>query len=623
MRPGARSQSWIWIVSAWTVSTTAWARGGGGELFNSGRSDSFDFGSGGIPLDLLFLLLARHPLLGIVLIIAFIALFAYARSGSGETATRRALDRADALRQTTIDPSQVAQWISELKASDPSFDLDALLSRVRSLFGEVQGAWFQRDLEGVRRYLSDATFRRLALQLRIMDAQGMRDAIDEPIVHAIRLVGFARSSAFETVQFSVRASLRDTDVAASASDAEARAAASRSAPEEFIEVWSLVRRCGVRTDATRGPIAQGQCPNCGAPFNGGAANTCTYCKAIVNSGNYDWVLAAITQGSEFVEARSYQALEAIRVRDPGFAAEVLEDRAALIFWLWIDAQLREAPDAIAKVALPAMRAALTSQIERRTQARRSAIIQECAVGVVRCLAIESADGTDRASVEIRWSARIGEAASGTRKQVLPNVPFRSVMLLVRNANATTSTATGLSTSRCPNCSAPLGDNGDVKCDFCGSDLASGSGDWVLERILRWEEFLPSSAKSQVQRAPSLDERKRLLFAMAVVAYADGTLDRRERSLLENLASRWSVAWSNVELALHGGFQLFESTLLPGSIQAEQFLRQLVAIALVDDRIDVREGKLLEFATNKLGLSSALLKTMISEARDSPPPVKGR
>ena len=51
--------------------------------------------------------------------------------------------------------------------------------------------------------------------------------------------------------------------------------------------------------------------------------------------------------------------------------------------------------------------------------------------------------------------------------------------LRRGAGAKTNTANGMSTSRCPNCNAPLSDTLSSSCDFCAFVLHSGDRDWVL------------------------------------------------------------------------------------------------------------------------------------------------
>ena len=37
------------------------------------------------------------------------------------------------------------------------------------------------------------------------------------------------------------------------------------------------------------------CPNCGAPLDVDLAGVCSYCRAPIMSGKYDWVLTRIEQ----------------------------------------------------------------------------------------------------------------------------------------------------------------------------------------------------------------------------------------------------------------------------------------------------------------------------------------
>ena len=47
-------------------------------------------------------------------------------------------------------------------------------------------------------------------------------------------------------------------------------------------------------------------------------------------------------------------------------------------------------------------------------------------------------------------------------------PQRFVMLLERGIGAKSSADNGMSTNRCPQCAAPLTDNGQPSCEFCGA-----------------------------------------------------------------------------------------------------------------------------------------------------------
>jgi tellurite resistance protein len=193
----------------------------------------------------------------------------------------------------------------------------------------------------------------------------------------------------------------------------------------------------------------------------------------------------------------------------------------------------------------------------------------------------------------------------------------------------------MSTNRCPQCNAALTDSAATTCDYCGTALGGGERDWVLASADPFESWdaraqrrfeAVSAQRRNVVRAPSLDEtasvrgsgddviadpqeRQRLLYMMAALAASDGTVEPAERKLLELCARRWSVPWSNVEMALNAGPRLFTRLVERGTPEAEVFLRNLVGMALVDGRIDRKERRMLEFAASHLNLIDKLPEMM--------------
>lgn len=594
------------------LAPPALARVGSGESFNSGRSDSDGGGDVGWIFEILIWLAIEHPCVGIPLLICAVAGYWYYHRQQGDSSTRKALDRAEAERRTSVSAGAVTNWVNALKAKDPSFDLIPFLDRTRHHFLALQDAWFKRNLEPLRRHLSDATFQRLSTQLRIMDVNGVRDAIADPQVLDLQIVGLEQTEFFDTVHIRVKASLRDDDAPSTFTDEQAQALAMKKAPEQFFEVWSFVRKPGVQTKA--GDVSwQGNCPNCGAPFNGGAANKCEFCGAIVNSGNYDWVVAEITQASEY--APSHETADGVvkaRQSDPGLATELVEDRASLCFWKWVESQVLGDASHLAKVASPEFRSGLAGDLDALKAGGKRKVFLECAVGAVNTRSFTSAGGYDLASVELRWSAKIGIGPIGAKPPQLPSQPQRWVLILQRKSGATTQTANGMATNHCPNCSAPLSDNGQTNCEFCGTALASGEKDWVIRDFGGWEWWLTHYGKSVqsrpvpvAARVPDREERERLIYVMAAMAMADGVVDQRERQLLKMASDRWGVPWANVELALNAGPGLFEKLITKGSVEAESFMRELVQVALVDGKIDAKEKKMLSAAAGHLGLGNRL------------------
>jgi hypothetical protein len=610
----------------------ALARGGGGEHYTRGSDDDGGGGDGG-ELYILFRLIEfaiRYPKVGVpLLIICVVGWYFYKRNLHPTGATQRAIERREAEHRVQVSPQDVQGWVQALKSKDPQFEPRTVLDKVRNLFPALQDAWFKRDLTPIRPFLSDATYQRFNVQLQLMTAQGVRDAIADYRLQGVQIVGLEQSEWFDSIHVSVRAEMRDTDVPASHSDEQALAAARKAPFESFTEVWTFVRKPGAQTRIGQ-DLFQGKCPNCGAPYKGGANNICEYCGAVVNSGNYDWTLSEITQGVEFNRHTAHvPGLREARQADPALNLEILEDRASLLFWKWIDAQSRGEAGRMAQVANAELLSQLGEELGAlRAQGRRRVVL-ECAVGAVNTRSLEvNPEGHDLAHVEIRWSARMGVVAEGQRPPRTPPVPQRWVFTLARKHGAKTNTANGMATDRCPQCNAPLTSSGASACQYCGTQLGTGEKDWVLAStslVETWDarsrqprpvtHFPPAAGRqpspAELPAAPvtgpgtdtviDTQERERLLYMMAAIAASDGGVDSGERKLLKLCATRWNVPWQNVEMALTAGPQLFTRLIPRGSPEASVFMRHLVEMALVDGRVDRKERRMLEAAASHLNV----------------------
>jgi tellurite resistance protein len=436
----------------------------------------------------------------------------------------------------------------------------------------------------------------------------------------LELLGLEQNAWFDTLHVLIHARTRDADVPVGRSEAEARAVASRAPAEPFTEVWSLVRKPGVQT--AKGVLAERACPSCGAPFEGGSSSTCPYCKAVVNSGGYDWVLAEITQTVEVTRADApVPGLEAVRQADPGLSLEVLEDRASLIFWRWIEAQSTQQPERLARLAQSNLMARLRTDLLRLSEQHARRVFLECAVGEVRVRTFEEGpENQVRANIEVRWSARTGVGPIGQAPPTLPVLPQRSVFTLCRKRDAVSKVDQGMSTERCPECGGPLGDALEPTCQWCSTLLAGDLRDWTLAEVCSFEAWegrraVPGANLTPAESEPSavtlnVEERERLLYTMAAMAMADGAVDARERRMLVQCAERWGLPPEQVDVALSAGPTSLE-VLLPDTHAGEPLLRTLAQLARVDGRVDAAERRMLESVAARLGLSQRLPAVLTS------------
>jgi hypothetical protein len=196
---------------------------------------------------------------------------------------------------------------------------------------------------------------------------------------------------------------------------------------------------------------------------------CRYCGALVCSGEYDWVLAEITQMVEWrPSAGTIPGLDALRARDPDVAREVIEDRASYLFWKWVQAGRAGNLAPLRKCAT----ASLLAAGARLEQSRGASDIAVGGTDLARC-EIGAADGFDRALVQISWSARF-----------LPKAAHSSVKTWLRLARRLgTASRPSMTALVCAACGAPLAEDDSSRCDHCGTELASGDQVWVLEEVV--------------------------------------------------------------------------------------------------------------------------------------------
>ena len=313
--------------------------------------------------------------------------------------------------------------IAALQGHDPTFDAAKFAERTRAIMTRVNEAWLKGDMGPARPLITDGVY--------------------------VRFAGEAR----------------DRDVPANLSAEEAQAKAKGAPLEPYEEVWSFLRRRGKHSrDGV--PALEEKCPACGAQLPASEVVRCDHCRALVNSGEHDWVLAEITQPEEFdanSEGGSQQLLESVRAHDPTVSRQELEDRGSVIFWKWIEAQATGERKRLDRFCLQAGRPAV-----------EPARLSEVAVG--SCEAEDApaiADGFDRVFVQLRWSARVDGAAP---------VNMLHRLTLARSSQAVSKR--GLASLDCPNCGGSLAASDDLKCRYCGEALTGGKHEWSLESILQ-------------------------------------------------------------------------------------------------------------------------------------------
>ncbi len=590
------------------LSVRAAARAGGGQSYTGSSSGSSSYsysgGSGSSDSgDLLSIFLYmyvrfvfQYPIVGIPLTLF---IFYATRSIWLELQTRnvRPLSGGDTPEGGQI-AMRKAEELSRLRTRDPAFDEREFLRRAGAAFLKIQDAWSAGNMSSARAFISDGVRERFDRQLAGLKARGLRNLMEGAEIRDIELLACRSDKHFDELWVRVAAAASDRMV-----DESGATVSGSPGRQEFEEVWSFLRRPGAKTLKGSGLI-EGSCPSCGAALPLADASQCPACKTWVNSGEYDWVLAEITQSCEWVmrePSRDVDGWAAAAVGDPALNLPTLEDRTSVIFWRWLEA--RRSSD------VAPLRPVADEAFCRAFDTTGNAVFDDAAVGAVEVVAFEDAGAWARVHVGVKWSA------GGDLR--------RHFFVLQRAAGAKTDARRGLSTSRCPSCGAPPAERSEAACGYCSSPLNDGKKDWVLTDIMPFGEWRRPGGVGATRAMPPIagldwgaDMSPADAFGvLARAMLADGESNLAERSFLDAYAkSRGLPSAKAAEIVTAARSGLLDAPKAQDGAQAETLLRGMIRMSLADGVVTEDERAALHSFAARFGLRPDDITTMIAEER---------
>jgi uncharacterized tellurite resistance protein B-like protein/predicted nucleic acid-binding Zn ribbon protein len=520
--------------------------------------------------------------------------------------------------------------VASLRENDPAFDEAAFLSRVRMAFGKIQQAWCNQNLTTVRPFISDGVYERFSLQFDEQRAEGLRNQLDDLNIGDIEIEHGYADQFFDVLSIGIEASAIDKMV--NIKDGKVLSGSTVSSP--FVEIWTFIRRRGAKTDPTKPGLIEGNCPNCGAAIEMNQNANCQYCGAILRSGQYDWVLAEITQESEWQpgQVKRVPGVEVLLAKDPGFNLEAMEDRASVVFWRLATAERVGDVKPLSKAALPAFLEAYARDLKSRRDAQGNRMwYGDRAVGSVDTLGVllaaeeagPSSDSFDRALLEVRWSGtRFTADNKGNYRRHEQSSVSHLLLVLARKTGAKSDTDKSVDSAHCPTCGAPETGGASGVCEFCGAVLNDGSKSWALMDATSMSSPLAVELLNQLPRSGYGEDRPvaapapaHVLAWMVKMTLADGQLEASEREMLHAYAARYKIPPERVgELIEAAGANTLDVRAPANEGEARAILGAMAKVALADGKITREETALLLAAGSHLGLSEIDVTQLIARTK---------
>ncbi len=597
--------------------------GGGGNYGSGGGGGGFGGGGGGggggegEALVFLIHLTLRYPIVAIPLWVVFGIAIYFGKTAERDARITRTIRRGRKYQQSDL----LDAAIGEIQKRDSAFDQEIFLQRAVNGFVTTQHAWSEQDLRHCRAFVSDGVRERFELYIAMQKAENIRNRMKNVKVDHCEIVSLTCDQHFDTIHVRLTASAISYNE--DLTSGKRVSGNSDRTPINFTEIWSFSRRPGTTTNV-EASILQGRCPNCGGPVKIVDKAECEQCQSTVNSGQYDWVLAEITQDEEWVVPPGQQSVpgwDKLQKSDPGLNFQHIEDRASVIFWRSLMAVYFDDVSYAAPV--------LDSEIKAFPKLwgyESGSFWKTPAVGAVEIVQCVPAgkDEFDRILVMVRWSAT---KAKGDRKRPIllgHQRIYSHIMILRRRRGITSDINNAFASFSCSGCGAPIDVGTAQACGFCGSPLNDGTGDWVLEDVGPkniTNSFPTENQKEQLTAdADCLDGDRslndpELLTALSRILTVDGELLEKERKHIISLAESRGVPKDRLKTIFATATSRDIPITLPQNLkQANVFMEHLLRAALVDGKVTRSEQKLLLQAGRQIGWSAADLKIALARIR---------
>lgn len=227
----------------------------------------------------------------VVLVIWFVVIPAIQRSRGGSSTWMTQMSGQDASRPAM--PPLGGDPYAPIRVDDTDFSEPAFLGRVNEMFIAIQYAWMNRDMEPVRRFLSDQQFTVLQSGVQGHVLKGTVNMLQDVHITEMHPVAVTREGDFDSVRMLITAACIDYTINEATKEiVNPRELGDGKTPSTFQEYWTFVRKAGAHSKAD---ASIQKCPNCGAPVTDGNYVKCSYCGVQMNDPTLDWVLMRIEQ----------------------------------------------------------------------------------------------------------------------------------------------------------------------------------------------------------------------------------------------------------------------------------------------------------------------------------------
>ncbi len=594
-----KNKKLIALFSLLLVFLGALASAGGGGGGSSGGGGGGDGDGIGILIYFLIRLIMMLPFPLNIIVVAII-IFAVWKASKNYKAVSgfNSIPTAGTYGALQQSAANEAKTIAALKNQEPEFDTEKFKQKVRTAFISIQNAWMQQNLGEVRKWITDGVYQRFNTQFMMMQEIGQVNQMSDIRVNSVVIDDAEQDGAFSIVHVGISYSMMDSFVS------KKYTKLNDGGPLHTMEYWSFIKKSGVKEADL---YHTNNCPKCGGELgkDGGETAKCPYCQTITYLGDYDWVLAEITQRDDYHNSNSKyekQGKSAIRIREQmgdkkDFSLQELEDKASNGYMQIMTALVKQEPERVRRFVTDN----LYQTIEKKIQNDPKFVYHRLYLNHVTTFDYFKEGNIDNLVVAIKRSSQRIVLADPKNHQFEGSIrSFNEVLVLSRDANAQKAQGS-LYAHSCPNCGAPVKDTIDTNCTYCSAQLNSPKYEWIIREWMdagayeQWRQGIGLLINNKIDVLDEIfDVRDYAFNNMLMMIAADGKLTDEEIEFANTLAKKWGYNVEKIQALLEMATNRKLVLRLPQDMKKRgKIITMMEKTANLDNNFSMEEQQLMQ------------------------------
>lgn len=513
--------------------------------------------------------------------------------------------QATVLNKIQTNKNEVFDNNKEIKAFTEihkDFNKNDFIKKVKIAFIEIQNAWSEKNINKVRRYISDGMYQRVITQFKMMDALNQKNIITDLKIINITIDKIESEGLFDTIHLAIYARIKDSFISNLYPNLNSKFY------EEFVEYWTFIRKSSANSNIDM--YSSFNCPNCGGDLSAdmGDMCKCPYCGSITNSGEYDWVLSKITQADDyFINERHniytdkiIDKVEEISSEDENFAVQIIEDKVSNGYLQIETAKVFKDANYIKRFVTDNY----LNKFQYKLNQESNFYYNRIFLNDVKLIGALSKDRKNILTVAVTCSYQRVIINNRDKAIIFDSVvkSKKEVVFISRDINAKENKGS-IYAKQCSNCGGTILDTTNINCSYCGNILNSESTDWIISDIMTYEDyytFLSENhnlfmANISPKKLEKIYKNRDYAFNnILVMIAADGIFEEEEIHFAKKLARKWGYSIKKIEGILDMAKNKLLVIRMPEDKKDKQKIYKLMEkAAAVDGNISAEERALLD------------------------------